>query len=116
LFDAIIEKNSGRNASPAPTSLHAVSGNSMPKGGGVIDYLLFVIGGREEEVSGQWSAVIRKDGEAASSKRGMGGPPVSSRRVGILSTSFHKESFTAKPPFLRKETEDDDVAFSIATQ
>jgi hypothetical protein len=38
----------------------------MPKGRGrVIGYLLFVIGGREEEASGQESAVIRKDEEVA---------------------------------------------------
>jgi hypothetical protein len=52
----MIEKNSGRNASPAPPSLHAEAGNSMRKEWRrVIGYLLFVIGGREEEASDHWS-------------------------------------------------------------
>jgi hypothetical protein len=41
----------------------------------------------------------------------------SSRSRGHLARIFfHNEFFTAMPPFLRKETEDAEAAFSITTQ
>jgi hypothetical protein len=59
----MIEKNSGKNASPAPTSLHAVSGNSMSKGGEELEVICYSLWGKRRR--GQRSEVIRKSEKVA---------------------------------------------------
>jgi hypothetical protein len=66
----MIEKNSGKNASPASTRVHTGSVNSMSKGGEELEVICYSLWGKRRrgqrsEVRGQRSEVIRKSEKVA---------------------------------------------------